>query len=111
MASIGIEVSEDAPVIIDYPYAAYTETAANTAYVLKSSVEAALGGLVQINLIGCNDSQEYYNVWYYTQSASEYNYDLGLGGGLGFDYGDPQSCLDSLLPYGDGYLTEYFGLW
>lgn len=111
LASIGIEVSEDAPVIIDYPYAAYTETAANTAYVLKSSVEAALGGLVQINLIGCNDSQEYYNVWYYTQSASEYNYDLGLGGGLGFDYGDPQSCLDSLLPYGDGYLTEYFGLW
>lgn len=111
LSSLGIEVTEDKPIVIDYPYAAYTETAANTAFVLKASIEDSLGGLVQINLIECNDSTEYYNVWYYTQSASEYNYDLGLGGGLGFDYGDPQSCLDSLLPYGDGYLTEYFGLW
>lgn len=111
LAALGIEVSEEAPIVIDYPHAAYTETAANAAYVLKTSIEAALGGLVQINLIECNDSSEYYNVWFYTQSASEYNYDLGLGGGIGFDYGDPQSCLDSFMPYGDGYLTEYFGLW
>lgn len=111
LSSIGIEVTEESPIILDYPYASYNETAANQGYVLKTSMENALGGLVQINLIDCNDATEYRNVWFNTQSAAEYNYDLGLSGGVSPDYGDPQGLLDYLLPYGDGYITEYFGLW
>ena len=111
LAEMGYEVSAENPVMIDYPYASYNETAANQGYVLKTSIETALNGLVQINLLDCTDGTEFQNTWFNTQNGSEYNYDMGGIGGVGADFGDPETFLDGLLPYGDGWVTAKMGLW
>ncbi len=111
LAAMGYEITADNPVVIDYPYSAYHEIASNQAFVLKTSIEEALGGLVEVALVDCNDATENLNSWFNTQSGAEYNYDMGGLGGIGGDFGDPETYLDSLLPYGDGYATRRMGLW
>lgn len=111
LKSIGIEVSEENPITIDHPYVSYSEAGANQGYVLKRSIEESLNGLVQVNLIECNDSNEYRNTEFNTQNGSEHNDDLGGSGGVGADYGDPACYLEMLQPYGDGYATPKMGLW
>ena len=111
LAEMGYEVSAENPVMIDYPYASYNENAANQGYVLKTSIETALNGLVQVNLLDCTDGTEFQNTWFNTQNGSEYNYDMGGIGGIGADFGDPETFLDGLLPYGDGWVTAKMGLW
>lgn len=107
----GIEVTKENPIIIDYPHVAYNENGNNQAYVLKTSIESALDGLVVFNLIGCNDAEEVRNVDFNTQNGSEHNCDVGGMGGLGADYGDPECYLNAIKPYGDGYATPKMGLW
>lgn len=111
LAAMGYEVSAEEPIQIDYPYASYHEIAANQGYVMKTSIETALGGLVQVNLLDCTDGTEFQNTWFNTQNGSEYNYDMGGMGGIGADFGDPETFLDGLLPYGDGFATPKMGLW
>ena len=108
---MGYEITAENPIVIDYPYSAYNEIASNQAFVLKTSIEEALGGLVQIALVECNDGTENLNTWFNTQSGAEYNYDMGGMGGIGGDFGDPETYLDGLLPYGDGYAIRRMGLW
>lgn len=111
LAAMGYEVSEDNPIVLDYPYSAYHEIASNQAVVLKTSIETALNGLVEIALVECQDSTENLNTWFNTNSGAEYNYDLGGLGGIGADFGDPETYLDGLLPYGDGFAIRKMGLW
>ena len=111
LAAMGYEVTEDNPIVLDYPYSAYHEIASNQAVVLKTSIETALNGLVEIALVECQDSTENLNTWFNTNSGAEYNYDLGGLGGIGADFGDPETYLDGLLPYGDGFAIRKMGLW
>ena len=111
LAAMGFEVSAENPIVLDYPYSAYNETATNQAMVLKTCIEEATGGLVEISLIECQDATENLNCWFNTTSGSEYNYDLGGLGGIGGDFGDPKTYLDGLLPYGDGFNNQKMGLW
>ncbi|HIQ87618.1 MAG TPA: peptide ABC transporter substrate-binding protein, partial [Candidatus Scatomorpha gallistercoris] len=111
LAAMGYEVSEDNPIVLDYPYSAYNEIASNQAVVLKTSIENALNGLVEVALVECQDSTEDLNTWFNTNSGAEYNYDLGGLGGIGADFGDPETYLDGLLPYGDGFAIRKMGLW
>ncbi len=111
LAEMGYEISVENPVVLDYPYSAYNETATNQAVVLETCIEEALGGMVDIVLVECQDATENLNTWYNTNSGSDYNYDLGGLGGIGADYGDPQTYLDGLLPYGDGFAIRKMGLW
>lgn len=111
LAAMGYEVTEENPIVLDYPYSAYNEIASNQAVVLKTSIETALNGLVEIALVECQDSTENLNTWFNTNSGAEYNYDLGGLGGIGADFGDPETYLDGLLPYGDGFAIRKMGLW
>ena len=111
LAAMGYEVTEENPIVLDYPYSAYNEIASNQAVVLKTSIETALNGLVEIALVDCQDSTENLNTWFNTNSGAEYNYDLGGLGGIGADFGDPETYLDGLLPYGDGFAIRKMGLW
>ena len=111
LQAMGYEVSADNPIALDFPYSAYNETASNQAFVLKTCIEDALNGLVQLNLVECQDATENLNTWFNTNNGFEYNYDLGGLGGIGADYGDPQTYLDGLLPYGDGFAIQKMGIW
>ena len=111
LTAMGYEVTEENPIVLDYPYSAYNEIASNQAVVLKTSIETALNGLVEIALVECQDSTENLNTWFNTNSGAEYNYDLGGLGGIGADFGDPETYLDGLLPYGDGFAIRKMGLW
>ena len=111
LAAMGYEVSEDNPIVLDYPYSAYHEIASNQAVVLKTSIENALNGLVEVALVECQDATENLNAWFNTNSGAEYNYDLGGLGGIGADFGDPETYLDGLLPYGDGFAIRKMGIW
>ena len=83
----------------------------NQAFVLKSSVESALGDKVRFDLIPVNNSTEYLNVMNNINSGAELNDDIGCLGAIGSDHGDPQCYTEALLPYGDGYLTRKMGMW
>ena len=111
LAAMGYEVSAENPIVLDYPYSAYNEIASNQAYVLETCIESALGGMVDLALIECQDGTENLNTWFNTNSGSEYNYDLGGLGGIGADFGDPETYLDGLLPYGDGFAIQKMGIW
>lgn len=111
LAAMGYEVSAENPIVLDYPYSAYTEIASNQAFVLETCIEEALNGMVDLALVECQDSTENLNTWFNTNSGAEYNYDLGGLGGIGADFGDPETYLDGLLPYGDGFAIRKMGLW
>lgn len=111
LIAAGYEVSESSPIVIDYPYVDYNEVGQNQAYVFKTCIEGALGGLVRVDLLPLNNATEFLNVFNNTNSGAEYNYDIGGLGAIGSDHGDPQCYTEGLLPYGDGYMTQRIGLW
>lgn len=112
LKSIGYEVSAENPIVVDYPYPDYNEVGQNQAYVLKTSIQNALGDCVKFDLIPLNNATEFLNVQNNTNNGSEINYDIGGLGTIGSDHGDPQCYTEGLLPYGDGRLTRSkMGLW
>ena len=111
LQAMGYEISAENPIVLDYPYSSYNEVATNQAVVLKTSIETALGGMVELALIECQDATANLNTWFNTNNGSEYNYDLGGVSGIGADFGDPETYLDGLLPYGDGFNIQKMGLW
>lgn len=111
LAEEGIEISEDNPIYLDYPYYSGSETNTNRANVIKQSVEESLGGLVIINLVECASSDDWYYSGYYTDYGYEQNNDFSTVSGWGPDYGDPSTYLDTMLPDGAGYMTQCLGMW
>ena len=111
LAALGYDVSAENPIVIDYPYPSYNEVGQNQAYVLKTCIEGALGGLVRFDALPLNDVTEFLNVENNTNSGAEHNTDMGGLGCIGSDHGDPRCYLDGMLPYGDGAFTPRMGLW
>lgn len=109
LAAEGVEVSTENPIIIDAPYGTYSESLVNRMQAYKQSVENSLGGLVKINLVGFDSSSNFTYAYYRTTCGAEANYDITPGtSGWGPDYGDAQTFLDTIQPY--GYMTKNLGL-
>lgn len=111
LATLGYEVTEENPIVLDYPTSTYNEVAQNQSYVLKAGIEATLEGLVQIDRTEINNSTEFNNVFLTASSGAEVNEDFGANGLIGSSHSDPQCYLEIVLPYGDGVHTFRMGLW
>ena len=105
----GVEISASNPIYLDIPYAAQSEVYTNKANATKQSIEGALGGAVKVNLTSCPDFTTWYYCGYLADYGYECNYDMYDCSGWGPDYGDPQTYLDTMLPYGEGYMTKCLG--
>ena len=108
--AVGVEVSKENPIQIDYVYYGGSEVFTNLANAYKQSIESSLEGAVQVNLVNV-DSQEqlnYSSFWH--RNGAELNCDESWGTAWTPDYGDPASYLDTFLPGGDGYLCKNLGL-
>lgn len=106
----GIVVSAQSPIYLDLPYFSGNENGVNQAQAYKKSVESALNGAVQVNLVPCSSRSEVLYAGYYATLGYESNYDIYTLSGWGPDYGDPQTYLDTLLPQYAGFLTKMLGI-
>ena len=110
LAALGLEISAENPIYIDFPYFSASQVMTNRAAVYKQSVEAALGGLVVVNLVDCIDQTNYLYATYRNTIGAEGNYDINTNTGWGPDYGDPKTYLDTMLPDYAGYMTKAIGI-
>ncbi len=109
LAAVGVEVSADNPIYIDYPYGSFSETNTNAANAYKQTIEASLEGKVIVNLIAYEDRQTLQNSYYRNSTGAEANFDISTGSGWGPDYGDAQSFLDTIQAY--GYMCKNLGIY
>lgn len=110
LAEIGVEVSAENPIHMDVPYGAYNETRTNMYNVYKQCIEEYLGGRVIIDLIPFDTGLDWQYAYYRNSIGAEANYDVTPGtSGWGPDYGDAQTFLDTIQPY--GYMTKSIGLY
>ena len=113
LAAQGVEVSKENPIQIDIPYHSGSTMYTNMFQALKKGYDDALGGLVQVNLIGCSDQQDWLYSSFRPQAGSDMNYELSFASGWVPDYADPGNYLETMVspPDGTGYVTMAFGLW
>ncbi len=110
LKTAGLEVSPEKPIHIELPYPVNSEVYVNRANVIKQSIEAALGGNVVIDLLGCADVNEWSYAAFYGQYGYEMNFDIGDLSGWSPDYGDPATYLNTMLPDYAGYMVKCIGL-
>ena len=110
LAALGLEISEENPIVVDFPYYSASQVMTNRAAVYKQSIEASLGGLVVVNLVDAIDGTNYNYATYYNTSGAEGNFDVNTNSGWGPDYGDPKTYLDTILPDYAGYMTKNIGI-
>ena len=110
LAALGLEISEENPIYVDFPYYTASQVMTNRAAVYKQSIESALGGLVKVNLVDAIDGTNYNYATYYNTSGAEGNFDVNTNSGWGSDYGDPKTYLDTILPDYAGYMTKNIGI-
>ena len=110
LAALGLEISVENPIVVDFPYYSASQVMTNRAAVYKQSIEASLGGLVKVNLVDAIDSTNYNYATYYNTSGAEGNFDVNTNSGWGPDYGDPKTYLDTILPDYAGYMTKNIGI-
>ena len=105
-----MEISAENPIHIDVPYGAYSDSNTNRHNAYKQSIEKVLGGKVIVDLIGFDSQTNFTYAYYRTSAGNEANYDITPGtSGWGPDYGDAQTFLDTIQPY--GYMTKNIGLY
>lgn len=110
LAQVGVEISAENPLNIDVPYGAFNEANTNSRQAYKQSIEKTLGGKVIVNLVAFEDQTNYSASYYRINSGNEANFDSAPGvSGWGPDYGDAQSYLDTMQPY--GYMNKNIGLY
>lgn len=110
MAAVGVEISAANPIYIDVPYLSSSESVTNRVNVYKQSLEGNLDGKVVVNLVPFEVQLDYQYSYYRISHGNEGNYDSAPGtSGWGPDYGDPQTFLDTIQPY--GYMTKSIGLY
>ena len=110
LAEVGVEVSAENPVYIDIPCGSFAEYYSNRANAYKQSVEKSLGGKVIVNLVEFDDQTNYTYSYYRISNGNEANFDAAPGtSGWGPDYGDAQTYLDTIQPY--GYMCKNIGLY
>ncbi len=113
LAAEGVEVTKENPIQIDVTYQSSNQTYVNQFNAYKKCIEENLDGLVQVNLMGFDDRNDYYSSSYFPTSGFDYNYDISFASGWSADYADPGNFLETLVPPpdGTGYVTMSFGLW
>lgn len=111
LAAVGVEVSKENPIQIEYADPVFSEGGTNRAKAYKQSVENASGGLIQVNLLPVQDNQQNNSTNYLISEGWENCVDIGIGTGWSADYADPASYLTLFLPYGNGYQTKNLGVW
>ena len=110
LAGVGVEISAENPIYIDIPYVSSVDSNMKMANALKKSIEEALENKVIVNLVAAKDDAEAYWAGYYIDDGSQANYDIYPFAGWGPDFGDPQTYLDTILPYYAGYMTMMLGI-
>ncbi len=110
LAALGVEVSAEKPIYIDFPVRTDNEVNVNMKQSVKQSVEAASNGMIKVNLVECNTRDIYLDATYWYSVGSEANFDLNDGSGWGPDYGDPSTYLGTMLPQYAGYMTKSLGI-
>ena len=111
LGAVGVEISAENPIYIDIPYVSSVDANVKMANALKKSIEETLDKKVIVNLVACEDYLTAYYAGYYINDGSEANYDIYTFAGWGPDYGDPQTYLDTILPYYQGYMTMMLGIY
>ncbi|MCM1264228.1 MAG: ABC transporter substrate-binding protein, partial [Butyrivibrio sp.] len=110
LAEVGVEVSAENPIHIDVPWGSFAEYYSNRANAYKQSIESVFNGEVVIDLVEFNDQTNYTYSYYRINNGNEANFDTAPGtSGWGPDYGDAQSYLDTIQPY--GYMCKNIGLY
>lgn len=109
LAQIGVEVSADKPIHIDYTFNNTADTYRNMANVVKQSIEGALDGKVIIDLVPVDKDTDFESATYRFNAGNEGNFDLSTNSGWGPDYGDAQSYLDTVQA--GAYMCKNFGLY
>lgn len=110
LAAVGIEVSAEAPIYIDFPVRTDSQVNMNMKQAVKQSIEAASNGMIVVNLVECNTRDIYLDATYWYSAGYEANFDLNDGSGWGPDYGDPSTYLGTMLPQYAGYMTKSLGI-
>ena len=109
LAQVGVEISAENPIYIDSFYFAGSESNTNTKQAFKQGIEAALEGKVIVNLVAYEDSSQMQYAYYRNSTGAEANFDISHNSGWGPDYGDPQTFLDTIQPY--GYMAKNLGIY
>ena len=110
LAEVGIEVTKENPIYLDFIVEASSTVSVNRKQALKKSVEAATDGLIIVNLVELATRDLYQAAGYRFNTGNEANYDFNDASGWGPDYGDPSTYLGTMLPYGAGYMTKSLGI-
>lgn len=110
LAEEGVVVDADNPIYIDVPVAGNYTTYLNREYAYKQSIESALNGYVIVNVIECPTAQDWQFAGYNTTYGYEKNYDMYDLSGWGPDWGDPNTYLNTFLPYYDGSMANCIGV-
>ena len=100
LAAQGVVIDEEHPIYLDMPYSDYDTDGSAAQQAVKQSYESSLKGLVMINLVAAGDQDTELDANYNPTNGYMMNYDIGGTTGWGPDYGDPQTFLDTMLPYG-----------
>ncbi len=111
LAAQGVEVTKENPIQLDFVYYTPSESQTNRANSFKQSVEGALEGLVQVNLVGVETASDLNNATFLNETGATNNSDLTVGQAWSADYADPFSYLGTLAPNGEGYLGKNIGTW
>ncbi|MDE6750333.1 MAG: peptide ABC transporter substrate-binding protein [Lachnospiraceae bacterium] len=110
LEQVGVEVSAENPIYIDIPCGSFAEYYSKRANAYKQSIENVLGGKVIVNLVEFEDQTSYTYSYYRISNGNEANFDAAPGtSGWGPDYGDAQTYLDTIQPY--GYMCKNIGLY
>ena len=108
LAEQGIEISAENPIYIDAFYGAYSELNTNMKNAYKQCIENALD-CVTVNLVAYDSGVNMQYAYYRNSTGAEANFDISHNSGWGPDYGDAQSYLDTIQPY--GYMTKNLGIY
>ena len=111
LAAEGVEISAEKPIHLDMPVRTDSQVTMNMKQAVKQSVAAATDGMIVIDLVEYATRDTYLDATYWYGKGNEANFDLNDGSGWGPDYGDPQTYLDTMLPYYAGYMTKSLGLY
>ena len=109
LAQIGVEVSAEKPIYIDSFYFTGSESNTNMKQAYKQGIESALENKVIVNLVAYEDSSQMSYAYYRNSTGAEANFDISHNSGWGPDYGDPQTFLDTIQPY--GYMAKNLGIY
>ena len=107
----GVKIDADNPIYLDLPTFTGSETYKNKSAAFKQSVENATGGFVIINIVDCENQDDWLNAGYYFEKGYDANFDINDLSGWGPDYGDPQTYLDTMLDNYAGYMVKSLGMY